>query len=141
MDSGVGRPPPRPGSSSIPDRPGGNTEAGTASSHPPIIQAALCATVLLVVAACFVLGAGDLIRIGDTGRAVNYNTVGYVFGCFGGIFALYLFLVADNRSRATLRYADWRPFGARRSVGWITVASWAMGAAHLWFWALELTRP
>lgn len=109
--------------------------------HPPVVPVIGVLAVLSFVAVCFFLGDADLMRIADTGRAIDFNTIGYVTGCFVAVLSLYVFLVSDNKARATLRYADWSPIGARSTVGYLTAASWIMGAAHMYFWALDLTRP
>lgn len=110
-------------------------------SRPPAIPTVAVLSVTALTAVCFFFGANDIAGIGSTGRSVDFNTLGYVLGCFAAIFTLYMFLVSDNKSRATLLYADWRPIGARSLVGWLTAASWMLGAFHLWFWSLDLTRP
>ena len=87
------------------------------------------------------LGARVEVGIASTGREVDFNTLGYVVGCFVSIWVLYLFLSADRQARSTLRYNDWRPVGALTLIGVTTLCSWVAGAAHLWFWAQDLTRP
>lgn len=110
-------------------------------SYPPVAHIVGVLLVTAFTAACFPFGSWDVIGIGGTGRDVDVNTIGYASGCFVGILMLYLFLVADNKKRATLRYSDWRVVTARKAVGWLTFGSWVFGAVHLWFWALDLTRP
>ncbi|WP_419841674.1 hypothetical protein [Candidatus Poriferisodalis sp.] len=95
---------------------------------------------LLCTLLSFLLGARVEYGIAATGREVDFNTLGYLIGCFVSILTLYLFLKADNKARATLRYNDWRP-SARKMVGWATFGSWVFGALHLWYWAQDLTRP
>ena len=76
-----------------------------------------------------------------TTKEFTRNTYGYLMGSFLCIPPLAAFLRSDSRARATLRYTDWPVLSARRAVTWITVASWTLGAVHLFFWAAELTRP
>ena len=91
--------------------------------------------------ASFWLGARVEVGIASTGREVDFNTLGYVVGCFVSIWVLYLFLRSDRQARSTLRYNDWPGIGARTLMGWMTLCSWLGGALHLWFWAQDLTRP
>ncbi|WP_420626186.1 hypothetical protein [Candidatus Poriferisodalis sp.] len=96
---------------------------------------------LVFVAASFWLGSRVEIGILDTGREVDFNTLGYVVGCFVNIAVLYRFLKADGKARATRRYSEWRYFGAKKVVNALTLCSWLLGALHLLFWARDLTRP
>ncbi|WP_428118882.1 hypothetical protein [Candidatus Poriferisodalis sp.] len=96
---------------------------------------------LVFVAISFWLGSRVEIGILDTGREVDFNTLGYIVGCFVNIAVLYRFLKADGRARATRRYSEWRYFGARKAVNILAFGSWSLGALHLLFWARDLTRP
>lgn len=137
------RPPPRlPGKSPVsgPLRPQGPSATGSAFG-PPKASFAAAVVVLAFTLASYWLGARVEVGIAGTGREVDFNTLGYVVGCFVSIWMLYLFSSADQQARSTLRYNDWRPVGARTLIGVTTLCSWAAGAAHLWFWAQDLTRP
>ena len=96
---------------------------------------------LVFVAASFWLGSRVEIGILDTGREVDFNTLGYVVGCFVSSFVLYLFLREDIKARSTHRYSDWGLWRARTAAVWIAFLTWLGGLAHLWFWATDLTRP
>ena len=67
------------------------------------------------------------------------NIAGFVVGSILGTASLALFLVSDNKRRATRMYGDWTP-SPRRYVPWLALASWAVGAWNIFFWALEWTR-
>ena len=115
---------------------------GRAAARPPAVQFAACVATLIFVVISLRLGGVKLMAILSTGRDIDFNTVGYVVGCFVSILALYLFLSRDRRARDTLRYTDWPgPVGARTLAVTLTLASWLVGGLHLWFWAQDLTRP
>lgn len=115
---------------------------GRAAARPAAVQFAACVATLIFVVISLRLGDLKLMGILSTGRDINFNTIGYVVGCFVSILALYLFLSQDRRARDTLRYTDWPgPFGARTMAVTLTLASWLVGGLHLWFWAQDLTRP
>ena len=112
------------------------------AARPPVAEFAACVATLIFVAVSLRLGGVELIGVLNTGRDIDFNTIGYVAGCFVSIFVLYLFLRKDRRARDTLRYTDWPgPFGARTMAVTLTLASWLFGVLHLWFWAQDLTRP
>ncbi len=141
------RPPPRQPGSPPPirgavgsQRPRRPAAAGTATG-PPKTSFAAAAAVLAFTLFSYWLGARAEIGIANTGREVDFNTLGYLAGCFASIWILYLFLRADRQARSTLRYNDWLGIGARALMGWMTLCSWVGGALHLWFWAQDLTRP
>lgn len=141
------RPPPRRSGTPPPNRGGGGaqppsrpTAAGTATG-PPKASFAAAAAVLAFTLFSFWLGARAEVGIASTGREIDFNTLGYLVGCFISIWMLYLFLRADRQARSTLRYNDWPGIGARALIGWLTLCSWLGGALHLWFWAQDLTRP
>jgi len=112
-----------------------------AGSRPPTGWLAGAAATLGFTAVCFWIGSATVFAIGSTGREIDFNALGYFAGCFVSILMLYRFLVADNQARNTDRYSDWQVLGARRVIGWMTFAGWVLGAVHLWFWVLDLTRP
>ncbi|WP_419552441.1 hypothetical protein [Candidatus Poriferisodalis sp.] len=114
---------------------------GGQDAGPPVASFAAVVVTLVFVAASFWLGDRAEIGILETGREVDFNTFGYVVGCFVNIGVLYRFLKADGKARATRRYSEWRLFSARQAVVWMTLSTWALGAAHLIFWARDLTRP
>ncbi|WP_419552434.1 hypothetical protein [Candidatus Poriferisodalis sp.] len=68
------------------------------------------------MAASFWLGSRVEVGIPDTGREVDFNTLGYIVGCFVNIGVLYRFLKADGKARATRRYSEWRLCGATKTV-------------------------
>ena len=111
------------------------------SAGPPLASFAAVVATLIFTAVSFWIGSRAEIGILSTGREIDFNTFGYVVGCFVSIGALYLFLTADNKARATRRYSEWRFIKARTVVVWLTFGSWALGALHLLFWARDLTRP
>lgn len=125
-----------------PPVPGGKPVGALAAARPPAFEFAACVATLIFVVAALRLGGVELIGVLNTGRDIDFNTIGYVVGCFVSIFVLYLFLRRDRRARDTLRYTDWPgPFGARTMAVTLTLASWLFGVLHLWFWAQDLTRP
>ena len=67
------------------------------------------------------------------------NLVGFFTGSVLGIANLAVFLVEDNKRRATKKYNDKQP-SPRKYVPWLALTSWAVGAWNIFFWALELTR-
>jgi hypothetical protein len=67
------------------------------------------------------------------------NMMGFVVGSVFGTASLALFLVSDNKRRATRMYGDWTP-SPRRYVPWLALISWAVGAWNIFFWALDWTR-
>jgi hypothetical protein len=91
----------------------------------------------LLVASTFLLLLFALILAGIGGP--QSNMVGFVVGSILGTASLALFLVSDNKRRATRMYGDWTP-SPRRYVPWLALASWAVGAWNIFFWALEWTR-
>ncbi|MCY4518279.1 MAG: hypothetical protein OXB99_13690 [Acidimicrobiaceae bacterium] len=115
--------------------------AAGAATGPPKTSFAAAAVVLAFTLCSYWLGARAEIGMANTGREVDFNTLGYLAGCFVSIWMLYLFLRADGQARSTLRYNDWPGIGARVLMGWMTLCSWVGGALHLWFWAQDLTRP
>ena len=128
----------------VPVPPGGKPAPPTGSApraRPSAVRFGLCLAVLAVTAVSFWVGAGAEVGIGSTGREADFNTVGYVAGCFASIFVLFLLLREENRRRAGLNYDDWRPVPVRALAVWVTFAAWALGGLHLWFWVLDLTRP
>ena len=142
------RPPPRQGGAARPPRRAGSTSTrrtttslGGDGAGPPLASFAAVAATLAFTALSFWIGNRVAIGILSTGREVDFNTFGYVAGCFVSVLALYLFLTADNRARATRRYSEWHFAKARTAVVWLTFGSWALGALHLLFWAKDLTRP
>lgn len=116
--------------------------AGSGSAEgPPILSFTAAIAVLAFTLVSFWLGDRVEIRILQTGREVDFNTFGWIVGCFVSIAVMHRFLKADGKARATRRYSEWRLLSARQAVVWMTVATWALGAAHLLFWAWDLTRP
>ena len=111
------------------------------SAGPPVFSLAALGVVVAFTIGAFWLGHRASIGILDTGRSVDFNTLGYVVGCFVSIVALFRFLRADQRARDTRMYQDWRFGNARRIALWLAVSGWVLGAAHLLFWARDLTRP
>ena len=67
------------------------------------------------------------------------NLVGFLTGSVLGIANLTVFLVLDNKARATNMYSDLTP-SPRRVVPYLALTSWMIGACHIFFWAQELTR-
>lgn len=110
-------------------------------ARPPVFSLAALVTVVAFTVAAFWLGHKASIGILDTGRSVDFNTLGYVVGCFVSIVALFRFLRADQRARDTRMYQSGRIGSARRIALWLAVGGWALGAVHLLFWARDLTRP
>jgi len=108
---------------------------------PPVFSLAALVVVVAFTVVAFWLGHRASIGILDTGRSVDFNTLGYVVGCFVSIVALFRFLRADQRARDTRMYQSWRFGNARRIALWLAVSSWTLGAVHLLFWARDLTRP
>lgn len=141
------RPPPRRGGALGPPRRDGPTPSRRTaaligdSAGPPLASFAAVVATLIFTAVSFWIGSRAEIGILSTGREIDFNTFGYVVGCFVSIGALYLFLTADNKARATRRYSEWRFIKARTAVVWLTFGSWTLGALHLLFWATDLTRP
>lgn len=111
------------------------------TARPPLVSFAAVVATLAFTALSFWIGSRVEVAILSTGREVDFNTLGYIVGCFVSIGALYLFLAADNKARATRRYSEWRFVKARTIVVWLTFGSWTLGALHLLFWARDLTRP
>ena len=112
-----------------------------ATARPPAAMFVACVMTLFFVVVALWFGDRVEIGIGGTGREVDFNTLGYVVGCFVSILTLYLFLREDRKARDKLRYNDWGWLGARTVAVWLTLASWLLGGLHLWFWAQDLTRP
>ena len=141
------RPPPRRTSAPRPPRRGGpsaprrHTPAIGDNAGPPLASFVAVAATLAFTVFSFWIGSRVEVAILSTGREVDFNTLGYVVGCFVSIGALYLFLTADSKARATRRYSEWRFVKARTAVVWLTFGSWTLGALHLLFWARDLTRP
>ena len=139
------RPPPRrPGAPPRPDVPSRTARAassGGEAAGPPLATFLAVVVTLAFVLVSFWLGNRAEIGILNTGREVDFNTLGYVVGCFVSIAVLYQFLKADGKARATRRYSEWRYFGVRKVVNLLTLCSWLLGALHLLFWARDLTRP
>jgi len=108
---------------------------------PPVFSLTALVVVVAFTAFAFWLGHRASVGILDTGRSVDFNTLGYVVGCFVSIVALFRFLRADQRARDTRMYSGWRFGSARRIALWLAVSGWALGATHLLFWARDLTRP
>lgn len=114
---------------------------GAGGAGPPFVGFVVAVATLVFTVLSFWVGNRAEIGILSTGREIDFNAFGYAVGCFVGIAALYGFLAADNKARATRRYSEWRFVRARTAVVWLTFGSWTLGAAHLLFWAKDLTRP
>ena len=98
------------------------------TTGPPVLWSV---TEVLILLAAFIFA----VVAGPTA-----NLVGFLVGSVLGTANLAMFLAADNKRRATRRYGDWS-ISPRRVIPWITLASWAIGAWNVFFWALHLTRP
>ena len=97
------------------------------ATGPPLHFVASAALIQLVAVALAVIA-------GPTA-----NLVGFLTGSVLGIANLTVFLVLDNKARATNMYSDWRP-SPRRVVPYLALTSWMIGACHIFFWAQDLTR-
>ena len=95
---------------------------------PPMHLVASAALIQLVAVTLFTPLAGP-----------TSNLVGFFVGSVLGIANLAVFLVEDNKRRASGMYEDKTP-SPRRFLPWLALTSWAVGACHIFFWALELTR-
>ncbi len=73
-------------------------------------------------------------------RSGDQNTVGFLVGSVLGTAMLGVFLIQDNKRRATMRYSDWSLFSPRAVAPYITGVTWALGVTHMFFWAKDLTR-
>ena len=91
------------------------------------------ASLLLLMALVFALMAGVLENAG-------FSLVGFLTGSVLGTANLAAFLVVDTKRRAGKKFADW-PISAKTITKVLTLASWAVGAWNIFFWALEWTRP
>ena len=111
----------------------GKTKTGTG---PPVVWYASAALILL--ASLDLLFRGSPL-LGGALSGPSANLVGFLIGSVLGIANLAVFLVLDNKSRATNMYSDWTP-SPRRVVPYLALTSWMIGACHIFFWAQELTR-
>ena len=75
-----------------------------------------------------------------TDRSGDRNLIGFLIGSFSSTGVLGIFLIEDNKRRATFRYVDWSSISPRFLVPCFTLFSWLMGLVHVFFFAKELTR-
>ena len=79
-----------------------------------------------------------LVLLYYSGPAANLS--GFLVGAVGGPLLLVGFLVALERRQAGGRFGDWRWLGSRQAMSALALAGFAAGAAHIWFYAKEVTR-
>lgn len=95
----------------------------------------LFVTALLLVLVTLILA----IVAGKLGLSAA-NLLGFLTGSVLGTANLAVFLVIDNKRRATRRYSDWT-FSPRKVVPYLALIAWTIGTWNVFFWALDLTRP
>ena len=98
--------------------------------RPPKLPLYCASAALLITLLC--LWGGP---VGAPGR----NIVGFCVGSVLGFVLMGWFSVVDNRRRLPRIYQDWR-IRSRPLVRSMCLASWVLGLAHCYFWALDLTR-
>lgn len=98
--------------------------------RPPKLPLYCASAALLITLLCFWGGP-----VGAPGR----NIVGFCVGSVLGFVLMGWFSVVDNRRRLPRIYQDWR-IRSRPLVRSMCLASWVLGLAHCYFWALDLTR-
>jgi hypothetical protein len=108
------------------------TPGSQQGESPPVV---LFFTALLLVLVTLILA----IVAGKLGLSAA-NLLGFLTGSVLGTANLAVFLVIDNKRRATRRYSDWT-FSPRKVVPYLALIAWTIGAWNVFFWALDLTRP
>lgn len=68
------------------------------------------------------------------------NAAGFLAGALLGPVLLGWFFADDNARRAAGRYSDWALLPVRRLAPAVCALGWLCGAAHVYFFAQELTR-
>ena len=94
---------------------------------PPAIWS-LTALLLFVFTVAMVLRGGP-----------GANLLGFFSGAVIGTGNLAVWLVSDNKRRATKKWTDW-PIPSKPVITCTALASWTLGAWNVFFWALEVTR-
>ncbi len=100
-------------------------------TKPPI------AVFLLVVLAALI--PWFLLPISTGDKAQLGHGIGYLLGTFGTIGALTLFILADNKSQLAGAYNGWK-LPARQVSMFVVGVGWISGIAHIFFFALEISR-
>jgi hypothetical protein len=111
----------------------GKTKTGTG---PPVFW---YASAVLILLASLDLSFRGSPLLGGALSGPSANLVGFLTGSVLGIANLAVFLVLDNKARATNMYSDWTP-SPRKVVPYLALTSWVIGACHIFFWAQDLTR-
>ncbi len=124
----AGKPPPPKG---LPGLPGGGLReskpSGTAERPPLSLAIAVGAAV-----AC------ALVLLRYSGPAANLS--GFLVGAVAGPLLLIGFLVINNARKSGGKFGDWRWLPSSPTMAAVGLAGWAAGAAHVWFYAKEVTR-
>jgi len=106
---------------------GGSKPAG-AAERPPLSLA-------IVVGAAV---ACTLVLLRYSGPAANLS--GFLVGAVAGPLLLIGFLVINNARKSGGKFGDWRWLPSSPAMAALGLAGWAAGAAHIWFFAKEVTR-
>ena len=106
---------------------GGSSRSG-AAERPPLV---LAVVVGAAVACAFVL-------LRHTGPAANLS--GFLVGAVAGPSLLIGFLVINSARKSGQKFGDWRWLPSSPTMAAVGLAGWAAGAAHVWFYATEVTR-
>ena len=80
----------------------------------------------------------SLVLLQSAGPAANVS--GFLVGALAGPILLVGFFVIDGLRRASGVFGEWRWLPSRPTICVIALIGWAAGAAHVWFFAKEITR-
>ena len=112
---------------------------GNRGTRPPVLLFVITCLLLVATLALFPVDGIDF-SLPFFDRSGDQNTVGFLVGSVLGTAMLGVFLIQDNKRRATMRYSDWSLFSPRAVAPYITGVTWALGVTHMFFWAKDLTR-
>lgn len=73
-----------------------------------------------------------------SGPAANLS--GFLVGAVASPLLLVGFLAINSARKSGGRFGDWRRLPSSPTMAAVGLAGWAAGAAHIWFYAMEVTR-